>query len=47
MGIPGSEPALEELMCHILGDLLQEGCVAKIADDLYCGWDSPQELLMN
>ena len=47
MGIPGSETALEELMCRVLGDLLQEGCVAKIADDLYCGGDSPQELLLN
>ena len=47
LGIPGSETALEELMCHVLGDLLQEGCVAKIADDLYCGGDTPQELLMN
>ena len=36
MGIPGSETALEELMSHVLGDL-QEGCVAKIANNLYCG----------
>lgn len=27
MGMPGSETALEELMCRILGDLLQEGIV--------------------
>ena len=47
MGIPGSETALEELMCRILGDLLQEGCVAKIADDFYCGGNSHQELLAN
>ena len=47
MGIPGSETALEELMCRVLGDLLQEGCVAKIADDLYCGGNSHQELLTN
>ena len=47
MGIPGSETALEELMCRVLGDLLQEGCIAKIADDLYCGGDTPQELIMN
>ena len=44
MGIPGSETAVEELMCHVLGDLLQEGCVTKIADDLYCGGNSHQEL---
>ena len=37
MGMPGSETALEELMCRVLGHLLEEGKVAKIADDLYCG----------
>jgi hypothetical protein len=39
--------ALEELMCRVLGDLLHEGVVAKIADDLYCGGDTPLELLEN
>ena len=38
----GSETALEELMC-----LLQEGVVAKIADDLYCGGNSYEELENN
>ena len=33
MGMPGSETALEEIMCRVLGDLLQEGIVAKLADD--------------
>ena len=47
MGIPGSETALEELMCRVLGHLLEEGVVAKIADDLYCGGNTPQELLLN
>jgi len=47
MGIPGSETALEGLMCRVLGDLLQAGIVAKIADDLYCGGNSPDELLRN
>ncbi len=47
MGMPGSETALEELMCRVLGDLLQDGIVAKLADDLYCGGDSPAELLSN
>ena len=47
MGIPGFETALEELMCRVLGDLLQEGFVAKVADDLYCGGNTPQELLTN
>ena len=32
MGMPSSETALEELMCRVLSDLLQNGCAAKIAD---------------
>ena len=47
MGMPGSETALEELMSRVLGDLYEEGIVAKIADDLYCGGDFPKELLQN
>ena len=47
MGMPGSETALEELMCRVLGDLLQDGIVAKLADDLYCGGSTPEELLTN
>ena len=45
MGMPGSKTALEELMCRVLGDLLQEGCVSKIANDLFCIDNSPEELL--
>ena len=47
MGMPGSEIALEELTCRVLGDLVQEGIVAKVADDLYCGGSTPEELLQN
>ena len=47
MGMPGSETALEEMMCRVLGDLIQEGCVTKLADDLYCSGDSPETLLSN
>lgn len=47
MGMPGSETCLEELMSRILGDLIQEGCVAKIADDLYIGGQTPDEVLSN
>ena len=47
MGMPGSETALEELMCRVLGELIQEGIVAKIAGDLYCGSDTPEELHHN
>ncbi|XP_069110407.1 uncharacterized protein [Argopecten irradians] len=47
MGMPGSETALEEMMCRVLGDCLQDGIVAKLADDLYCGGDTPEQLLGN
>ena len=47
MGMPGSETALEELMCRVLGSFLREGIVAKIADDLYCGGNTEAELLHN
>ena len=47
MGMPGSETALEELMCRVLGDLLVEGIVVKLADDLFCGGETPEELLRN
>ena len=45
MGMPGSETCLEELMSRVLGDLIQEGCVAKIADNLYIGGNTPSEVL--
>ena len=47
MGMPGSETALEELMCRVLGDCLQDGIAAKLADDLFCGADTPEELLQS
>ena len=34
-------------MCRVLGDIIHEGVVAKIADDLYCIADPPEELLLN
>lgn len=37
MGMPGSETALEELMCLLFGHLVERGVATKIADDLYCG----------
>ena len=45
MGLPGSECALEELLSRILGDLILEGDVIKLADDLYCGSDSVERLV--
>ena len=47
MGMPVSETALEELMSRVLGDLIQEGIEAKVADDLYCDGESPAALLNN
>ena len=47
MGMPGSETALEELLCRVLGDLLEEGVVAKLADDIYCGGNTIAELQRN
>ena len=43
MGMPGSQTCREKLMSRVLGDLIQEGCLAKIADDLYCGASTPEE----
>ena len=34
MGMPGSETALEELMCRVLSHLLEEGVVTNITHDL-------------
>ena len=47
MGMPGSETSLEELMCRVLGDFIQEGLAAKLADDLYFGGDTSQALVSN
>lgn len=41
MGMPGSETVLEELTCRVLG------IVAKIADELYCGGNTPEQLIHN
>ena len=47
MGMPGSETALEELMSRVLGDCVQDGIVTKLADDLYCGANTLDELYSN
>ena len=47
MGMPGYEITLEELMCCVLGHLVQEDIICKLADDLFCGGNSLQELLHN
>ena len=43
----GSETAHEEMMCLVLGDSLQDGTVAKMANDLYCGGNIIDELFSN
>ena len=45
--MPGSETALEKLMFRVLGNCIQDGIVAKLADDLYCGGNTIDELLNN
>jgi hypothetical protein len=47
MGMPGSEVALEELMCRVLGDLLEEGVVCKLADNLFVGGQNLEQLFDN
>ena len=45
MGMPGSTEFLDELVYRVLGDLMHQGHVSKIADDLYIGADSVPSLL--
>ena len=47
MGMPGSETALEEVLNRVLGDLVTKGFVTKLADDLYIGGSTPDNLLRN
>ena len=47
MGMPGSETALEQMMSLVIGDLLAEGVMAKVADDLFVGGETPEQLLNN
>lgn len=46
MGMPGSTEYLDELTYRVLGDLIHEGHTAKIADDLYAGANTIEELLV-
>lgn len=46
MGMPGSSEHLDELMSRVLGDLMHEGTVCKLADDLYVGGNSDEDLLV-
>ena len=44
-GMPGSSESLEEMLSTILGEQVKQGWVAKIADDLYVGGFSNDNLL--
>ena len=45
--MPGTEAALEEMMTRILGDQMTEGKVTKLADDIYCGGSSVENVTNN
>ena len=47
MGMPGSGTTLKELLNRVLGDLIQEGAVTKIANDLHVSGHSPSSMLLN
>ena len=40
MGMPGSSEHLQELMSRVVGDFVQKGFLAIIADDMYIGGNS-------
>ena len=44
-GMPGSSESLEEMLSTVLGEQVKEGWVIKIADDLYVGGFSSDNLL--
>ena len=45
MGLPGSEASLECLLSRILGDIMMRGSAVKLADDLYVGADTVEQLM--
>ena len=47
MVMPRSDTALEELMCKVVGEFIQKGIAAKIADNLYVDGDTLEELFNN
>ena len=46
MGIPGSSEILQELTSRVFGDLLTEGFLVIIADDLFIGANTIEEMLL-
>ena len=46
-GLPGSSEWLEELLCLLFGDKVQQGIVAKVADDMCVGGHTVEQLFTN
>ena len=47
MGMPGSPEFSRELTSRVLGDFITEGFLTVIADDLFVGGNSEEEILRN
>ena len=47
MGLKNSSEYLEEVLSRVLGDLLAQGILVKIADDLFIGGNTMDELISN
>ena len=45
-GLPGSSEWLEELLSLLFGHLVQQGWVAKVADDMYVGGDTFEDTFL-
>ena len=45
-GLPGSSEWLEELLSLLFGRLVQDGWLAKVADDLYVGGNTVEQLYL-
>ena len=46
-GLPGSSEWLEELLALLFGEMVRDGWVGKVADDLFVGGDTVDQLLLN
>lgn len=47
MGMPGSSEYLQELTSRVLGDIVEKGIIAIIADDLFVGGNTVEEIYAN
>ena len=46
-GLPGSSECLEELLCLLFGEKVQQGTLGKVADDLFVGGEDLESLFHN